>query len=694
MEGFRNTWRGRASRFGGALLLAFAGVLASAEGKAADDAAYERELAEQIQKLDPEAAKLFAEANAARERNDLAGAAELYEKVRARVPTFSAATRRLCTVKLHQGARDEAVALCRKALVTEDAAENKAALAQALLLRPKGAPPNTSEQREAFELASSAAARKPDDKFAQLLLCESALQYGRFDQLRTCSRALQRVAPDFAPTYLYASMVSASEGHLDQALETLERAKTLGIDEPTYTSLKAQYEEAMPLHERYGMTMLYGVLGWLAGLAVLLGIGGLLSKLTLRAATAVPKAADENATGTDKWLRRVYGVVLWACCAYYYVSLPIVMAIVLIAGGGIIYGFLALGQIPIKLVAIVAIFTLVSLWAMLKSIFLRRKDGDPGDKLDLAEHPKLRAVLEEVAGRIGTRPVDNVYMTPSTEVGVFERGGLLRQLTGRTERCLVLGAGVIDGFPIGAFKAVLAHEYGHFHNEDTAGGGFALAVRRSVLTMALSLARGGAAAWYNPAWLFVSGFYKVFLRISQGASRLQEVLADRWAAFAYGAEAFAQGLTHVIERSIRFDMHAQAALSEVIQEKRALANLYRYRVRGEPPKEAEIEKALDEAIHAEPSPYDSHPSPKDRFAWVNALPKRAIEAAPDDALEVWALFGDRAKLEKQMTRKIREAVAMDHGVVIPAGKPKAKAKKDAAEEETDEAEEQAPEAAV
>ncbi|MDC3959328.1 M48 family metalloprotease [Polyangium jinanense] len=691
MGGMQDTSGKRASRFGGALLLALAGLLTSADGKAADEGAFERELAEQIQKLDPDAAKVFAEANAARERGDLAGAAELYEKVRARVPKFSAATRRLCTVKLHQDARNEAVALCRKALATEDVAENKAALAQALLMRPQGTTPNMSEVREAFELATSAAARKPDDKFAQLLVCESALQNSRFDHLRTCSRALERIAPEFAPTHLYASMVDASEGKLGDAIGKLDRAKSLGLDDQTYTSLKGQYEEAMPFYERYGTTLLYGFLGWLAGLAALLGLGGVLSKLTLRAATAVPKSADENATGADKWLRRIYGVVLWACCAYYYISLPIVMSLVLVAGGGIIYGFVAIGRIPVKLVAIVAIFTLVSLWAMLKSIFFRPKESEPGDKLDLAEHPKLCAVLEEVAGRIGTRPVDNVYMTPTTDVGVFERGGLLRQLTGRTERCLVLGAGVLDGFSIGAFKAVLAHEYGHFHNEDTAGGGFALAVRRSVFTMALSLAQGGAAAWYNPAWLFVSGFHKIFLRISQGASRLQEVLADRWAAFAYGAEAFTEGLKHVIERSIRFDVHTQVALSEVIQEKRALANLYRYRVRGKTPEEAEIEKAVDEAIHAEPSPYDSHPKPADRFAWVNALPKRALEGSPDDTLEVWALFGDRAKIEKQMTQKIREAVAMNHGVIIPAGKPKAK--KDAGEEETDEAEEQAPEAA-
>jgi hypothetical protein len=38
----------------------------------------------------------------------------------------------------------------------------------------------------------------------------------------------------------------------------------------------------------------------------------------------------------------------------------------------------------------------------------------------------------------------------------------------------------------------------------------------------------------NPAWWFATGFYRIFLRVSQGAARLQEILADRRAAEAYG----------------------------------------------------------------------------------------------------------------------------------------------------------------
>jgi Zn-dependent protease with chaperone function len=281
--------------------------------------------------------------------------------------------------------------------------------------------------------------------------------------------------------------------------------------------------------------------------------------------------------------------------------------------------------------------------------------------LDLNEHPRLAGVLAEVAQKVGTRSVDKVFLTPGTDIAVFERGSVSAQIGGRAERCLILGAGVLEGMKIPDFKAILAHEHGHFSNRDTAGGGLALAVRRSLLTMALSLARSGAAHWYNPAWLFVTNFYKVFLRISHGASRLQEVLADRWAAFSYGSAAFVSGLRHVIERSVRFDAHVNTTLTEVIDRRRPLANLYRYT----PDKEtnqADLARAVREAIDADPDPYDSHPAPRDRIAWVEELAVEVEEQAHDG--DAWSLLDDGDALQEALTAQVRENLAEAQGVHI------------------------------
>ena len=415
---------------------------------------------------------------------------------------------------------------------------------------------------------------------------------------------------------------------------------------------------------------------WLAGMLVLVLVGVVLSRIALAAAAQPPVEQSGRAQGMAASMRRLYAVVLWLCCGYYYLSIPIVALLVLGLAGGLIVGIFALGYIPIKLIVIIGFIAFVTIGAMAKSLFVRGHDGDPGLWLDLAKHPRLRSVLDEVAAKIGTRPVQTVFMTPGADIAVFERGGMLAQLRGKSERCLLLGVGVLRGMGLTELKAILAHEYGHFSNRDTAGGGFAISVRRSLMTMAMGIARGGAAAWYNPAWLFVTGYHRVFLVISHGASRLQEMLADRWAAFAYGSAAFESGLRHVIKRSVRFDAHTQATLTEVVEHKLSLANLYTYKPKSGVDKR-EVKNAIEEALEREPSAYDSHPSPKERIAWVRAL---AAPGATDDGdAQAWDLFSDRDALERTMTAQVRDNVAENFGVRIP-GEPKQKKKKKKSDE--------------
>jgi Zn-dependent protease with chaperone function len=403
-----------------------------------------------------------------------------------------------------------------------------------------------------------------------------------------------------------------------------------------------------------GSLLEWTIAGWAGGLVALLLAGSLLSRSVLEEAGRVARRGAAGNPSGGAGLRRAYALVLWLSCAYYYASIPLLALLTLALGGGILYAMFAVGRIPIKLALIVAVLTLATLWSILKSLFVRGQDGDPGERLELRSHPRLRAVLDEVARRIGTRAVDSVYLTPGTDVAVMERGGLGRQLRGGSERCLVLGVGVLEGFRIGPLKAVLAHEYGHFSNRDTAGGGFALAVRRSLVTMAVSLAESRAAAWYNPVWLFLNGFYRVFLRISQGASRLQEILADRWAALAYGSKAFEEGLRHVIERSVRFDAVAGPLVREIAQ-RRPIANLYAPPATPEAP-DPSVDRAVREVLNRRPSPYDSHPSPTERTRWARALNAKGAGAAPEDAEEAWSLFADRHAIEEAMTRAVQRAL--------------------------------------
>jgi Zn-dependent protease with chaperone function len=651
---------------GGTLaILAIAVAAPAAPYPTPTDPALEARIQAELAARDPDGAAVFARANEARERGDATTARNLLQQVHDRDPWFVHATRRLCTTESRLGHHDTALALCREAYSQDPSAFQSTALSMALLAADTG---KGSYGTQALDLAREATRKAPDDYFAQLALCQAALRMNDTHAVTAAAAAMRRIAPRDPAALFFSALDEASHGNLDTASRDLEEAHANGLPDDMYGKLHEGIEGARSPVDRYGPTLLKALLGWLAGFGVLLVLGGILSAATLRVAGRVPAEATGQAKGADAMLRRVYRAVLAITCAYYYLSLPFVALSVVALGGGVIYFFLSVGQIPIKLLVLAAIVVLGSLTAMIRSLLVRSKDEAPGERLVLGDHPRLRALLGEVASRVGTRAVDAVYVTPGTDISVFERGDVVAQLRGKSERCLVLGAGVLEGMRVRELKAILAHEYGHFQNADTAGGGLALAVRRSLFTFAVHLARGGNIALLSPAWWFVRAFDRVFHRVSRGATRLQEILADRWAAFAYGSEAFSSGLRHVVAQSVRFDAHINATLGEVVPAKKALVNVYSF-VPGKPADPQKVEEAINEAMSKAPSPYDSHPPPVDRIAWVRKLGAVGPPETEEDLRDAWSLLESREDVEKRMTDEVRARLALRGVRVIgvPAG---------------------------
>jgi Zn-dependent protease with chaperone function len=650
------------------LALAVAGNPAPRARHAAD---YDRALLGELETSAPAAVDEARAASEAFRAEKWQECIERYGRVLAVAPTFSHALRRQCTARLELGDRDAAISLCRQAVAIAALPENRGALARALAFQKGEGQSPVADRREATLLAGAVLAASPDDVILAQQACGVALQLRDETLIRSCSDTLLRSAPDDLGTQYFAIIAALTREQYQQARQHLARARAAGLPPAQADRMDRLIGESEPAYLRHGRPALVIAVTWSAGLLILLALGAALSKVTLRAAVRMASAPPEARDAAPALLRRLYGVVLGLCCGYYYVSVPLVLVAVVALGGGALYGLLALGRVPVKLLLILGLVVVVTVWAVLKALWVsvfRPPDTDPGERLEHGANPHLDELLRQVAERIGTRPVDTVFLTPGTDVAVFERGSLLQQLSGRAERCLILGVGVLEGMTQGELKAVLAHEYGHLVNRDTAGGGLALAVRRSVRQMGVTLARGGAATWYNPAWWFVQGFHRIFLRVSQGASRLQEILADRWAALAYGGTHFARGLRHVIERSIRFDRHAQASLGEVIEGRRALANLYRYQP-GTAIDESSVAAAVEQALGAEPSPYDSHPRPNDRIAWVGGLVAEA--SRPEDEAAAWELFFDREGVERLMTDQVRASIERSHGVAIPVEQPAA-----------------------
>lgn len=433
---------------------------------------------------------------------------------------------------------------------------------------------------------------------------------------------------------------------------------------------------------------------WLAAIAVagtfvaVLVAGYALSELTLR---STRRARAEGATALpSRALGRAYAFVLAVTVLLFYLVTPVVVVGTVVGGLAFAWQALSEGHFHGRGMLFIGAIVLVSAYAGFSGIWtlLRIGGGEPGAPFDLDRAPKLRRLLDEVAERVGTRPIDKVFLTPTSHVGVFEHRGA---------RCLVLGIGILEGFSLRGFRAVLAHEYGHFANGDTAGGTRALAVRRTLEEMLASMRDPDVAGRRstellevaNPTWLFLSGFRAVFLRVSQGASRLQEYLADQWAAKSYGPEAFEEGFRHLVGKGLESELVFDAVLEESVRLRHGIDNLYRHR----PASVAalDLEPLITAQLERTPGPYDSHPRPVDRFEWVRAVAdEHGVTSPRRDADDAWTLFEDRESIEVLVTEQVRQHYAK-LGLEIPteAQAPRAAAPK-AVEKRWDGGEEEGP----
>jgi len=288
-----------------------------------------------------------------------------------------------------------------------------------------------------------------------------------------------------------------------------------------------------------------------------------------------------------------------------------------------------------------------SLYAIVRSLFVRiRDDEDPGRAISESDAPELWKTAREVAAAVGTRPVDEIWLTPGTDLAVFERGTVRQRMTDHARRALLLGAGVLEGFQQGAFRAVLAHEYGHFSHRDTAGGDVALRVTNGMMAFAIALANAGFAVWWNLAFQFLRLYDFLFRRISHGATRLQEVLADRVAIQHYGIAAFRNGLTHVIGRSVLFQKLAQDEIQGAIQQERFLSNLYSLATPSDPAAMNSLAEQITKILDAKTTEDDTHPSPKDRFRLGERIHSATVSHVDGC---VWQLFHDPSALMAEMT---------------------------------------------
>lgn len=173
-----------------------------------------------------------------------------------------------------------------------------------------------------------------------------------------------------------------------------------------------------------------------------------------------------------------------------------------------------------------------------------------------------------------------------------------------------------------------------------------------MMTFANAMIAAGQNSQLNLAFHFLRLYHFLFRRISHGASRLQELLADRVAAMQYGADAFEEGLRHVIRRSAEFVFAANQEAEAALASGRAFNNFYNLPVENASEVDSSVEKTLSEPASED----DTHPCANDRFRMVRDL---ITPRKPSDSAMVWDLFANRESLTMEMSKMISDSVRAD-----------------------------------
>jgi tetratricopeptide (TPR) repeat protein/Zn-dependent protease with chaperone function len=496
-------------------------------------------------------------------------------------------------------------------------------------------------RREALELARQQMSSDVNDPLPWVAAAKFSLEDEDDESFRTAADSLAARFPDDKFSHYFQGIAATHDGDWSKAEASLRRAQELGIPgENVAQWLKTAIDNQRWVWQ-YAWIVLWALVGWIACLAVLYLAGKLLCRSTLR---SLATSQFAHPSPWQRTLGSAYRTVILLAGLFYFLSLPVLVVISIAAPLAVCYALLHVPAISLWLIALVVVVSIGSILTALSGImacFVPLDRRLPGRQIPKNENVKLWQLVQEVAKRVDTKPVDVIWLAPSAVIGVFERGGFLRRLMNRSERVLILGAATLEGFSQRALRSVLAHEYGHFHHGDTAGGDIALRVNHAMDSFAESLIARGKVRWWHLAVQFLRFYYVLFNRLTFGASRLQEIMADRIAVTAYGPAAFEEGLTHAIRRSLEFEYWTALRLREFVRGKTPSTALLQTDERPAPIALEGIETALREIVNRETTEHDTHPSPRDRFAFAKSL---GIGNPQDQGRMVWELFQDPERL--------------------------------------------------
>ncbi|WP_326812947.1 M48 family metalloprotease [Streptomyces scopuliridis] len=252
-----------------------------------------------------------------------------------------------------------------------------------------------------------------------------------------------------------------------------------------------------------------------------------------------------------------------------------------------------------------------------------------------AEAPGLWRLVEDLAGRLRTRPPDRIYLTPEANASVSEKARLLGFAVG--DRTMYLGVPLLRWLKPMELRAVLCHELGHYAGRHTRFGALTY---RGAAALGSTLFRLRMTAWSEEArsgyaWLFhsvISCYGWLYFRLSLAVRRRQELEADAEAVAAVGPAVTADALRAVHALAITWAGFESRYLRPVQRLGFAPEDVFEAfaAMLDDPCVRERTADLREHPVEAGRSPLDSHPPLARRLALIEARPAGDTPDVVDD----------------------------------------------------------------
>ena len=306
----------------------------------------------------------------------------------------------------------------------------------------------------------------------------------------------------------------------------------------------------------------------------------------------VPLTATSPSVNFKKEVKKVLGSIL----LFFIVYMVLIVLAALLSVACIYSGFFVMAHSG-HLIGIIAGVGIMSIGVMvfiflIKFIFSVKKYDESGTiVITESEQPQLFSFIRQLTTDTQTHFPKKIILSPEVNASVFYNDSFWSMIF-PVRKNLNIGLGLVNSLTLSEFKAVMAHEFGHFSQRSMKLGSFVYNVNKAVYNMLYEnkeygnfLQKWGSLHWAISIFVWVTiqiikgiqqilqGMYSLINKNYMGLSREMEFHADAVAASVSGGNNLISALQKIEISDVCYQTVLEKA-DELVGEKIKLQNIY------------------------------------------------------------------------------------------------------------------------